>query len=72
MTTQLGEADARNQGANLIIHHGIADVLDQAAKLVCILDAVHEPRDPASHFQRDEILKNVFKFPGWNARQAGH
>ena len=63
MTTQLGEADARNRGANLIIHHGIADVLDQATEFVHIPDAVQEPRDLAPLFEWDELLENTFQFP---------
>ena len=53
----------RNVGANLIIHHGIADVLDQAAELVHILGTIQEPRDLPSLFQWDELLKNLFQFP---------
>jgi len=40
------------------------DVLDQATKLINIFGAVHEPRDFASLFQLDEILKNIIQFPG--------
>ena len=62
-TQRLGKADARNEGANLIIHHGTADVLNHAAKFVHIPGAIQEPRDLASLFQWDELLKNVLQFP---------
>ena len=52
-----------NREANLIIHHGIADVLDQAAELVHIPGGVQEACDLASLFKRDELLKNIFQFP---------
>ena len=48
---------------NLIVHHGVADVLDQAAEIVHIPDAVQEPCDLASSFQWGEFLKNVIQFP---------
>ena len=53
----------RNLGANLIVHHGIADVLDQAAELVHIPGAIEEPRKLPSLFQWQELLKNAFQFP---------
>ena len=49
---------------NLIIHHGIADILDQAGKLIHIGGAVQEPCDLASLLQWDEVLKNIVQFPG--------
>ena len=48
---------------NLVIHHGITDIIGQAAKLVHVLGAVQEPRDLASLFQWDEIFKNFIQFP---------
>lgn len=48
---------------NLIIYHSIADILDQAAQLVCVLGTVQEPRNLASPFQRDEVSKNTIQFP---------
>ena len=62
-TQRLGKADARNEGTNLIIHHGITDVLNQAAKFVHIPGAIQKPRDLASLLQWDELLKNIFQFP---------
>jgi len=47
---------------NLVIHHGIADILDQASKLIHIIGAVQEPCNFASLLQWDEVLKNVVQF----------
>ena len=64
----MSDRDVRKGGAsilrtNLIIHHGIMDISSKTIKLIHILDAVQEPRDPASLFQRDEVLENIFQFP---------
>ena len=59
----LGKARTRNPRTNLIVHHGIADVLSQAAELVRILGVVQDPRDPASVFQWGQVLKNTIQFP---------
>ena len=48
---------------NLIIHHGVADVPNQAAKLIRVLGAIQEPCDLASLFQWSEVLKDIIKFP---------
>jgi len=48
--------------ANLIIHHGVADILDQAAKPIHIFGALQETRDLASLCQRGEVLKNRIQF----------
>jgi len=48
---------------NLIFHHGVADIVDQAVKLAHVLCAVQEPCDLASLFQWDEVLKDIIKFP---------
>ena len=63
ITQRLGEADTRNLGVDLIIHHGIADVLDQAAEFFHISGTIQEPRNLALLFQRDELLKNLFQLP---------
>jgi hypothetical protein len=47
---------------NLIIHHGVADIFDQAVKFIHILGAVEKPRDPASLFQWGEVPNDVIKF----------
>ena len=48
---------------NLIIHHGVANILNHAAKLIHILGAVQESRDLASLRQRSEVSENSIQFP---------
>ena len=48
---------------NLVIHHGITDILSQATEFIHILSAVQEPCDPASLFQWGEVLKDLLQFP---------
>jgi hypothetical protein len=48
---------------NLVIHHRVADILDQAAKPVHVLSAVQESCDPPPLFQRDEVLEDLIQFP---------
>ena len=48
---------------NLIFHHSITNILDHTAEFIDILGAVQEPRDLASSFQRDEVLKNSIELP---------
>ena len=60
----LGKAGASTLGTNLIIHHGITDILNQASELVYILSAVQESCDLASLFQWGEGLKDIIQFPG--------
>jgi hypothetical protein len=48
---------------NLIIHHGVADILNHAAKPVHVLGAIQEPRDFASLCQWDEVLEDAVQFP---------
>ena len=49
--------------ADLIIHHGITDILGHAAELIYILGAVQEPSDLASLPQRDQVSENIIQFP---------
>ena len=56
--------EARKIGTDLIVHHGVTDVLDQVAKLIHICGAIEEPCGLALPFQRDEILKDIIEFPG--------
>jgi len=56
----MGSGTART---NLIFHHGVTDVVDQAAKFIQIPCAVQESCDFASLPQRDEVLKNIIQFP---------
>ena len=55
---------ARNPRTNLIVHHGIADIFDQAAEFIHILGAIQETCDLASLCQRDKVLKDIVEFPG--------
>ena len=50
LTQRLGKFRTSVLKTNLIINHGITDVLDQTAELIHILGAVQEPRDLASLF----------------------
>ena len=50
-------------GTNLILHHGVAYVLGQVAKLLCVRSVVQEPCDPASLLQLDEVRENTIQFP---------
>jgi len=58
-----GGMEARTRRTNLIFHHGVTDIVDQAVKLAHILCAVQEPCDLASLFQWDEVLKDIIQFP---------
>ena len=49
---------------NLIIHHRVADILDQTTKLVHILGGIQDPRNLSPPFQRAEVLENLVQFPG--------
>ena len=68
----LDEKGAGNPRTNLIIHHGVANVVDQTAKVIHVLGAVEEPRDLASPFQWNEVLKNTIQFPTrlWTSDRA--
>ena len=46
---------------NLILHHGVTDIFNHAAKLLHILCVVEEPCDLASLCQRHEVLKNIIQ-----------
>jgi hypothetical protein len=59
----LGMMGAGTLRTNLVIHHRVADILNQAAKPVHVLGAIQEPCDPPPLFQRDEILENLIQFP---------
>ena len=48
---------------NLIIHHGVTNILSQTTKLIHVFGTVQEPGDLASLFQQDEILENMIQFP---------
>jgi hypothetical protein len=44
---------------DLIIHHGVADILDQAAEPIYILGAVQKPRDLPPFSQWGETPENL-------------
>jgi len=58
-----GKVRASTRRTNLIIHHGVADILDQVDKLIYILSTLQELCDLSSLFQWDEVLKNTIQFP---------
>jgi len=59
----LGRVEASTPRTNLVVHHGVTDILDQAAKFVHVLGAVQEPCDFASLCKWVDILKNIVQFP---------
>ena len=50
-------------GANLIIHHRIADILGYAGEFIYI-GAAQEPRDLALLCQWGEVSESIIQFPG--------
>ena len=61
-----GKVGAIALGTNLVIHHGVTDIVSQAAKLLHILSTVQELCDPSLLLQWDELLKNIIQSPnGW-------
>jgi len=62
LTQALGELGANTMKANLIVHHGVADILNQAAKRIHILGALQETSDLASLCHRGEVLKDFIQF----------
>jgi len=63
LTQRLGKMGVRDLRTDLIVHHGVADVLGQAAKFIHVCGAVEEPCDLASLFQWDEDLEDIVEFP---------
>jgi hypothetical protein len=61
----------RIQRTNLILDHGVADVVDQATKLLRILDVVEETLDLALLCQWLEFSGNVFSFLMIHVCQTG-
>ena len=55
----LGGVGASTLRADLMVHHGVADILSQVTKLIHIFNAIQESRDLASLFQRDEVSENI-------------
>ena len=63
LTQKSGKVGADTLGTNLIIHHGIADILNEASKLSHVFGAFQELNDFAWLFQWDEVLENTIQFP---------
>jgi len=59
----LVRVEANTLRTNLVVHHGVTDILDQATKFVHILGAVQEPCDFASLCKWVDVLKNIVQFP---------
>ena len=56
------DQNARDGGTNLIIHHGITNILGQTGQRVGILDVVEESYDFALLFQHLEIFEGRLQF----------
>ena len=54
----------RYRDTNLVIHHGITNVVSHAGQCLGILDIIKETRDFAPFRQQFQILENLFEFPG--------
>ena len=48
---------------NLIIHHGIADILGHPGELIYVIGAIQELCNLASLLQRDQVSENIVQFP---------
>ena len=48
---------------NLVVLHGIADILDYSTKLIRILYAVQELRNFASLCEGGKVPENIIQFP---------
>jgi len=59
LTKTLGKAGTSIQGTNLIVHHGITDILCQACKPIHILHAILESRDLSPFCQWDKVPENI-------------
>ena len=54
----------RHRDTNLVIHHGIVNVVSQAGQCLGILDIIEETCDFAPFRQQFQILENFFELPG--------
>jgi len=48
---------------NLIVHHGITYIFNQATKSINILSAIQEPGDLPPFSKWEEVLENLVQFP---------
>jgi hypothetical protein len=51
-------------GTNLVIHHGVTNILSQSGQYLRILDVVEESSGSAPLCQRFQISKSIFQLPG--------
>ena len=54
----------QRRDTNLVIHHGVANVVSQAGQCLGILDIIEETHDFAPFRQQFQILEDLFEFPG--------
>ena len=47
---------------NLIVHHGVANILRQVSKHTHIIGTIQEPRDLAPLFKWDEVPEDIIQF----------
>lgn len=63
MGVREGEGEGASAlGTNLILHHGVTDILNNPVELIHILCAVYESRDPISLCQRLEFFEDTVQF----------
>ena len=62
--TDVRRVEASTLGTDLIIQHGVTDVLGQAGELCHILGGIQEPFDFASLRQWGKVLKDIIQTPG--------
>ena len=53
----------RRPGTNLIIHHGVANIVSQAGQCLRIPDVVEETRDFSALCQWFQVSEGLFQFP---------
>ena len=59
----LDKVSVRTLRTNLILHHGISDILNQATKLLHVLSIFQELRDHALLCQWGKGFENIIQFP---------
>ena len=70
------EVDVRREAnklvlvTNLVVHHGVANIFNQANKFVRILDVAEESLDVPLFRQWGQITKNASQFPSSPHSQA--
>ena len=51
-------------GTNLIVHHGVANIVSQASQCLGILDVVEETRDITTLCQWFQVPEDLVQCPG--------